>query len=96
MSGGKLVSDPLFVGLTRPTLILGVSLNYAMLNMLVSAVLFIQKNSIKVLFLALIVHAIGYIACFREPRFMEIYMMKFAKCNKCSNKMYYGGNSYGI
>ena len=34
---GKLVSDPLFVGLTRPTMIFGVSIQYAMLNMMVSA-----------------------------------------------------------
>jgi type IV secretion system protein VirB3 len=93
---GHVNSDPLFVGLTRPTLIFGVSLPYAMLNMLVSVVYFIQSSSIKVIFIAVVVHIIGYILCFKEPLFMELYLNKARKCNLCSNKTYYGANSYYI
>jgi type IV secretion system protein VirB3 len=89
-------NDPLFVGLTRPTLIFGVSVQYALLNMLISVVSFIQTSNFQILFIAGIVHAIGYILCFKEPRFMELYLNKFQKCNQCSNKMYYGANSYNI
>ncbi len=89
-------NDPLFVGLTRPTLIFGVSVQYALLNMLISVVSFIQTSNFQILFIAGIVHAIGYILCFKEPRFMELYLKKFQKCNQCANKMYYGANSYDI
>lgn len=89
-------ADPLFVGLTRPTLIFGVSIQYAMLNMIVSVVGFIQTSDFRVVFAACILHAIGYILCFKEPRFMELYINKFQRCNQCSNKMYYGANSYDI
>jgi type IV secretion system protein VirB3 len=92
----NLSSDPLFVGLTRPTLIFGVSISFAMLNMIVSVVGFIQTSSFGVLMMAFVIHGIGYILCFKEPRFMELYMNKFSKCNKCSNKIYYGSNSYDI
>ncbi len=93
---GQLNSDPLFVGLTRPTLIFGVSILYFLLNMMISITYFIQTSSIRVLIIAFIVHIAGYILCFKEPLFMEIALNKSSKCNKCSNKNYYGANSYYV
>jgi type IV secretion system protein VirB3 len=93
---GQLNSDPLFVGLTRPTLIFGVSILYCLLNMMISITCFIQTSSIKVLVVSIIVHIFGYILCFKEPLFMEIALNKASKCNKCSNKTYYGANSYYV
>ena len=69
--------DPLFVGLTRPTLILGVSIHFAMLNILVCTLAYIQTTNLKIIFLGALLHAVGYILCFKEPRFMELYMNKF-------------------
>lgn len=91
---GKLKSDPLFVGLTRPTMIFGVSIQYAMLNLMISVTIFIQNSSIYIIFIAAVVHLIGYLLCFKEPRFMELYLNYVAKCNQCDNKSYYGANSY--
>lgn len=93
---GKITSDPLFVGLTRPTMIFGVSIQYAMLNMMIAVTAFIQKSSIYIIFLAAIVHLVGYLLCFREPRFMELYLNYAGKCNQCPNKSYYGANSYSV
>lgn len=93
---GRLESDPLFVGLTRPTLILGVSILYSMLNMMICTVWFIQTANVYVVPLAVSIHLFGYIMCFKEPLFMELYMNKLGKCNQCPNKSYYGANSYGI
>ncbi len=93
---GQLRTDPLFVGLTRPTMIFGVSLFFALLNIMVTIVLFIQSPGIKILFIAVIVHLIGYLMCFKEPRFIELYLNKASKCNQCSNKRFYGANSYSV
>lgn len=93
---GKVSTDPLFVGLTRPTLIFGVSVQYAMLNMMISVTIFIQKSSIYIVFIAAVVHLIGYLLCFKEPRFMELYLNYSSKCNQCPNKSYYGANSYSV
>ena len=68
---GQLSSDPLFVGLTRPSMIFGVSIQYAMLNLMVSVTIFIQESSVYIIFVAAVVHLIGYLLCFKEPRFME-------------------------
>lgn len=95
-STGTLSADPLFVGLTRPTLVLGVSTSFAMLNMMIFVVIFIQTSSFKILPLAFAIHMVGYILCFKEPRFMELYLNYSNKCKKCTNKSYYGANSYSL
>lgn len=92
----KINADPLFVGLTRPTLIFGVSMQYALLNLMVCAVYFIQTSSITIIFVGIVIHLVGYILCFKEPRFMELYLIKLGKFNQCPNRSYYGANSYDV
>ncbi len=87
-------NDPLFIGLTRPPLIMGVSIKFAVLNMLLCGIGYIYSNSIKVVFVGVVIHLIGFLVCMKEPRFIELYINKFSKCNKCPNKSYYGANSY--
>jgi type IV secretion system protein VirB3 len=89
-------SDPLFVGLTRPSMIFGVSVQFAMLNILMASTFFVMKSSFKIIPVAFLIHGIGYILCFKEPKFLELYMNKFQKCNQCSNKLYHKGNSYKV
>lgn len=93
---GRLASDPLFVGLTRPSMIFGVSTQYAVVNMMLSVVVFIQAPGAKIIIIALVMHLIGYLLCFKEPRFMELYLNKNSKCPPCANKSFYGANSYFI
>jgi type IV secretion system protein VirB3 len=77
-------------------MIFGVSIQFAMLNMMLSVVIFIQTSGIWIIFIAAAVHLVGYLLCFKEPRFMELYLNKASKCNQCPNKSFYGANSYGI
>ncbi|MCC8417137.1 MAG: VirB3 family type IV secretion system protein [Rickettsia endosymbiont of Bryobia graminum] len=93
---GKLRSDPLFVGLTRPAMVFGVSIKFFALNIILCMSLFIQSNSIYNLLFGAVVHIIGYVICFKEPRFIEIMLNKSSRCSGCPNKAYYGANSYGF
>lgn len=93
---GSLKLDPLFVGLTRPPLFLGVSLSFAMINMLICIVYYIQTSDLRVVVLGIAIHGIGYIICFKEPLFIELFMIKSQKCNRCRNRSYYGANSYDM
>jgi type IV secretion system protein VirB3 len=65
MSGsGRLQSDPLFQGLTRPTMIMGVSYMYFVINAGVNLILFINLQDFMILLMvAPIVHMIGYLIC---------------------------------
>ncbi len=91
---GSLSIDPLFVGLTRPPMLFGVSYTFVLVNAFVCFLYYIQTSDLLVFIMAGALHLIGYIICFKEPLFIELYMVKFQKCNRCRNKLYYGGNSY--
>lgn len=96
MSAGRLQSDPLFQGLTRPTMILGVSYMYFVVNAMVSMITFINsQNFTTILIIAPTVHLIGYIICLKEPRAIELLIIKLNKGFRCINRGYHGyTNSY--
>jgi type IV secretion system protein VirB3 len=92
---GSVETDPLFVGLTRPTMIFGVSFKMFFLNFFIAMFFYIQVPGLKVVFLGLILHVVSYILCFQEPLFLELYMMKWSNFLKCKNKAFFNGaNSY--
>ncbi len=93
---GQVSMDPLFVGLTRPPMFLGVSFKFAVLNGFVSLIAYINSPSIKVIFIAFVVHMIAYVICFKEPLFLELYLKKGEKTTRCVNKSYHGANSYDL
>lgn len=94
--GGTLKLDPLFVGLTRPTLLFGVSQSFVVLNALACLGYFVMTSDLKALIFLVFSHMVGYIICSKEPLFIELYMIKMQKCNKCHNKLYHGTNSYDM
>ena len=91
---GSVSTDPLFVGLTRPTMIFGVSFKFFFLNFFLGILSYINSPGLKVVFIAAALHLVGYIICFKEPLFLELYLKKGEKCTRCRNKSYYGANSY--
>lgn len=80
---GHLQADPLYQGLTRPAMIMGVSYLYFVINSVCNMIIFINTNNFIYLFVsAPIIHAIGYLICLREPRAIELVMIKTSKCWK--------------
>jgi type IV secretion system protein VirB3 len=88
--------DPLFVGLTRPSLLFGVNQMFVILNALACIGYFVMTNDIRIMGLMGFLHMIGYLASSKEPLFVELVMVKLQKCNRCDNKFYHGSNSYDI
>lgn len=94
---GSLEVDMLSKGLTRPPMLLGVSLTFFILNLSITMMVYVLTQKLTILFLVLPgVHAIGYVICFKEPLFIELFLIKGQKCSLCKNKRYYGGNSYNV
>lgn len=95
---GKLTRDPLFLGLTRPSMLFGVTYKYATFNGLVALMAFIITTSFIYLLVILpVLHMIAYLICLKEPIALELLIGKLSKCSKCKNKMFYGGaNSYDL
>jgi len=81
---GRLEIDPLFQGLTRPAMILGVTYNYFLINLIVCMVYYIWNTSFFALFVvAPLVHLFGYWICLREPRTLELIQTRMSMCTKC-------------
>lgn len=97
MADGRLTTDPLFQGLTRPPMVAGVSYTYFVLNAMICMIMFINTNSFGVLPLALIVHGFGYLVCMKEPRAIELWMLRMKFGFRSWNRMYHSfTNSYDL
>lgn len=95
-NSGRLKLDPLFVGLTRPTLLFGVSQMFFIFNAMGCMGYYVMANDFKAIGLLLVNHLVGYIVCAKEPLFIELFLLKTQKCNICKNKFYHGANSYDM
>lgn len=98
MSGGRLRADPLFQGLARPTMIMGVSFMYFVANAMTGAIFFIQMKSFLCIPLAGVIHIFGYLICAKEPRAMELWILKM-RCGSQNlyNRPYHSNtNSYDV
>ena len=98
MSEGKISSDSLFLGLTRPPMLMGVTYNFAAINGLVSLLIFIITSKfIYLLVMMPAIHAMCYLLCLKEPRALDLFITKYSKFNICRNRGYYSGtNSYDV
>jgi type IV secretion system protein VirB3 len=98
MAGGKIGSDSLFLGLTRPSMIFGVTYVFAGMNALTSLMLFVMTSNFFFLLIVLpLLHGVAYLICLKEPLTLEMLIMKASNFSKCRNKSFYEGtNSYDV
>ena len=98
MAVGVVKADPLFLGLTRPSMIFGVTYVYAALNALASIMAFVITSNFIYLFVLMpILHCIAYFICLKDPLSLELLIMKLSNFNVCYNKIFHGGaNSYDV
>jgi type IV secretion system protein VirB3 len=90
----ELDRDHLFVALTRPQMLLGVTYGYAVTNAIVTTELFLVFKSIWVLAVALILHVVGWLACLRDPRIFNLWIVKVQRCPRVRNYRLWRCNSY--
>ncbi len=95
---GRLQVDPLFQGLTRPTMVGGVSYMFFIFNSMICLLTFINtKNFIYLGVVFPILHAFAFLVCRKEPRALELVMLRMSKGMRCVNRRYHGGtNSYDL
>ena len=95
---GRLQSDPLFQGLTRPTMIFGVSYMFFVINAVVNMMIFINLQSFTALLVvAPSIHLLGFLICRNEPRAIEFLLLKLMRGLRCINRAYHNNtNSYDV
>lgn len=90
----RLDRDILFVGLTRPQMLLGVPYSYLIVNGIVTTELFLLFKSAWVLGLALVLHGIGSLVSLRDPRLFDLWFIKAHRCPRIPNYRLWRCNSY--
>ena len=89
-----IIYHPLFVGLTRPPMRFGVTLNCLMLNGGINLIIFVVSSSFVTAFLfAGLMHLVGYIACLYDPRIFDLLIGQL-QCMNCKNRSFWHCNSY--
>jgi len=77
-------------------MIMGVSYMYFVINAVISMITFINTQNFTILLVvAPTVHLIGFLICLKEPRAIELFIIKMSKGYKCVNRGFHGfTNSY--
>lgn len=89
-----LARSPVFRALTRPQMFAGVTYSFFILNGAVTTEAFLMTRSFLALPVALVVHALGYFACLREPRVFDLWLTKVSRTPRVRNWKRWGCNSY--
>lgn len=84
---------PIFAGMTRPPMFLGITIDYLMMTMLLTVVCFMMSNSAKFLIMYIPLHIIGWIGCKFDPNFFRVAIKKII-CPNVANKNLWGSQSY--
>lgn len=70
-----LVSDPLFVGVTRPPMRWGVAYAALLFNLVFTMQLFLLTKNLLVLLIAVPIHGVCALLCARDARFFDLVLM---------------------
>ena len=97
-----LVRHPVHRTLTRPQMFAGVTMNFFIINIMVSTIAFLILSEFMQSFLMILafllvpvtMHVIGYFASLREPRIFDLWITKVSKCPRVPNFKRWGCNSY--
>lgn len=98
-----LVRHPVHRALTRPQMFAGVTMNFFIINMMVTTIAFLILRNLLItnglflvgfLLVPLTMHVIGYFASLREPRIFDLWITKVSKCPRVPNFKRWGCNSY--
>ena len=89
----KLWISHLFVGLTRPPMMMGVTVEYLSLCFMITVCAFILTNSFCYLLIYFPLHAIGWLACQVDCHIFRLLSKRW-ECQNVPNKSLWGCQSY--
>jgi type IV secretion system protein VirB3 len=89
-----LAKSPVFRALTRPQMFAGVTYSFFVINAAVTTEVFLVTRSFFALPVGVLLHAVGYFACLREPRIFDLWITKVSRCPRTKNWKRWGCNSY--
>jgi len=85
---------PIFRALTQPQMFGGVTYSFFIINGVVTTEAFLVTRSFWALGAAVVIHAIGYLACLREPRIFDLWLARVSRCPRTPDWRRWRCNSY--
>ncbi|OGS50019.1 MAG: type VI secretion protein [Erythrobacter sp. RIFCSPHIGHO2_12_FULL_63_10] len=89
-----LARHPLHRALTRPQMFAGVTMNFFIINLMVTTIAFLILKSFWIIPVPLVMHVVGYFVCLREPRAFDLWITRVSMCPRIKNYKRWGCNSY--
>jgi type IV secretion system protein VirB3 len=86
--------ETVFIALTRPQMFAGVTYSFFVVNMIISAELFLLFKSLWAIAFAIVLHLTGALLCLREPRIFDLWIARVSLCPRIRNYALWGCNSY--
>lgn len=88
------VVDPLFVGATRPAMVMGITYEAFVVIVMVTAVVFIGTGNPLWALLYLPMHVTAYLICQKDPRQFEQFKLWSETKGRCLNRAHWQAASY--
>ena len=89
----KLSCSAVFLGLTRPAMLLGVTVEYLSISFMITVSIFILTDSFRYLLLYFPLHLIGWLACQMDCHIFRLFSKRW-ECQVSPNKSLWGCQSY--
>ena len=86
--------DPLFLALTRPPTVWGVTYSFVVFTLVLTGIVFVWSGSFLAVLLGGPLHLGGYLACLREPRRFDLWWVRLRRCRPTLTRFFWGANSY--
>lgn len=86
--------DPLFIAMTRPPMLMGVTFLFMGLNIMGVAFIFTLTKNIFHLLFVVPIHFVGYLICLKDPQLMDIVLRKTQRTSGVTNRKFWSGSSY--
>jgi type IV secretion system protein VirB3 len=83
----------IFAGLTRPPMIMGVTVDYLSVCFMLSVIFFILSNSFEYLLVYIPLHCLGWLACKLDHHIFRLFSKKL-QCQNVPNKRLWGCQTY--
>ena len=90
----QLVREPVFTALTRPQMFAGVTYSFFIINVFVTMEIFLVTKSFWAILVALVLHGVGTVACLREPRFFDLWLLRVRRAPRTRGFAVWRCNSY--
>ena len=87
-------TDPLFLGMTRPPLVWGVSFSAFVLNVVASTMVFLALSDLRGFLVFPLVHVLAYLLCLRDPRIFDLLAVRVSRTPPVPNARFWGAKSY--